>query len=287
VTLKGLLINPTLLSKSLALFRRVVTRYGRPGQRADWPPLRLFYLPWPRPAEGVTSREPATVFHVIQQPVPWPRAFAACVSSSATRFVERVVARVGRVAEKVASPVTGAAELVYVVGARSSPAMAGSRAAAALEAASHRAAELRTVYRTPGTAPEALGSYPVPGPSIYYPGPGARTAPGDRAAPAAAAAPAAEGGVLGAGAFPELVHGPPPAVVPDETPSVAARAGNGPAYPAARFVDDGTAPERADGAAAANYQEITANLDFDYLGERLFKMFERANRIAMERRGLM
>jgi hypothetical protein len=51
--------------------------------------------------------------------------------------------------------------------------------------------------------------------------------------------------------------------------------------------DDGRTNGRADRGAAVNYREITANLDFDYLSERLFKMFERANRIAMERRGLM
>jgi hypothetical protein len=36
-----------------------------------------------------------------------------------------------------------------------------------------------------------------------------------------------------------------------------------------------------------DYFDITANLDYEYLGERLFKMFEQAKRIEMERQGLL
>ncbi len=326
---------PRTVRRAEALFRRLLSRYARPGRRGYWPPLRLFYLPGPRPAEGVTSREPATVYRVIQQPVPWPRAFAARVSSSATRFVERLVAKTSRLRERVVMPVQGTTELVYVLGRTSTAeGIAAAVPAPARVETSARLAEMASLYGAAGgerTRPDA----PAAGVSIYdatgvrrarvspeatayeralVAGPDgeadkvARTPRPARATsaksymerevgtrlevPRPTAAFADE--AVPSGEYAELVHGP-------------GRVAAGVAGSARRDERDfrtepepAPAPRGADvrpdafipAAAAAetpppNYFDITANLDYEYLGERLFKMFEQARRIEMERRGLL
>jgi hypothetical protein len=153
-----------------ALFRTILGRYARVGRGGSWPPLRLSYLA-PRPgAEEGGAREAATAFHFIQQPVPWPRTFAARVSSSATRLIERLVAKTSRLRKRVVKPVHGTTELVYILD-RTSTMKSVSAAAPALAQRElpHRLAEMAALYRT-----DAEGRTRSPGPraggSIYEAG---------------------------------------------------------------------------------------------------------------------
>jgi hypothetical protein len=302
---------PATVSKTLALFRGVISRYARPGGRGGWPPLRLFYLPGQRSSEGVTSREPATTLHVIQQPVPWPRALTERISSSATRFVERVVARVGRVKERIASPLTGAAELVYVLGrASTAEDLAAAVPAPARVETSARLAEVAALYGTAGGEWTGPGA-PAAGGSIYdaagvgrarvspeataYGRPLAAAPDGEADAVARTPRPARATSALAreavpSGVFAELVYGPGPVAA-----GSARRDGRdfrteaepgAPATPGAGVGPDAFIPAAAE-TPPPDYFDITANLDYEYLGERLFKMFEQARRIEMERRGLL
>ena len=261
--------------------------------------MRLFFLPRQRSDEGVTSREGATTFHVVQQPVPWPRALATQLSRSAIRFVERVVAKTSRLRERLVEPARGTKELVYVLG----------RGPAAQEESMRRLVDIASLYGAVNgerTRPVAPGA----GPSIYD-APGVQRA---RASPYAMGlkAPPAAGRADDAGAFArppplaeayankaapygdygELFYGPKP---------ITARAARRPTsrddadYRAeARTASRGTdvEPDAVVAAAAADkvsvdYSDITVNLDYGYLGDRLYKMFEQTRRIEMERRGII
>jgi hypothetical protein len=248
-------LTPVSAALALTVFGRIRARYARP-RAGYWPPVRLFYLRSVPAGEG--PERIRDVYHIVERSGPWPRALTVHINASASRFVERIVARAGRVVERAASPVTGTSELVYVIGPRSAGGTAGTRAASRLEDGPRRAAELRAVYRTPEKLTEEAEGYSMPEPSIYDSGAGARAAQ-------MTARPAADG-------YPELAYVPPDlaraggraaAGASGEPPTFAAAGVDRTAYPAARFVGEESATSGgADGSSGLDYREVTANLDF-------------------------
>ncbi len=330
-----------------------------------WSSLRLFYLRAARGDEvgGVkppseTARETRTVFRIIERQVPGTWRMTERFSQTRTRFVERLIAKTGRLIHREVSPVAGSTDLIYVIGPSAGSEAMVNRAANEFTAVANRIDELNILYRqrtmnkagdttaevTRPTVYDPRSTAPLAGNESGYAGETKRVARlfhasfvpisagkggiSGKQTPASGevtstkplrgsvtgeviesgqlytvsnlfyapgfSSPAAVSAASGSGTgYPELVYRRPETLSaggsgynPD-----ASRALGGDDTNVYSQVSSNTSPDRDGdrprGTTATDYREITVNLDFDYLSERLFKMLEKAERTEMERRGLI